>query len=291
MAKKVLNSVSFFSVALLFTALMSCNKKDRLSTSTAQFSISPPAATLLKSETLTLSAQLSLPNGGTLAQVADWSISGTCVDVNNLNTTLGEAVIFSAPSAANELCDATITATAGGMSSNAQIAIVSYRPQTASNIYNVYSDALGIPANTVGLVFGQEGSTIAGSTVGYAPEGIEYLHLVALVNGGQVFITLSSAENLSAFNAGSLKFSIRFETAEGSFFVRVTDTSDRSVTLGPSHGFSNSSLFNGVWQEVSINISEFIGAGLNTSAVNKPFLIRKSDAGAYDIDAIRWERP
>lgn len=264
--------VSFFLV-------VGCHKKDRLTASTFRFSITPPAATVLQTATLTLVAKGTSP-GGPVDVNPTWSISPS-TPTNMLTPTIGPSVTFQ-PSG---LGDYVITAVYDGMVATSQIAVVSYIPSPAT--YSVYSDN-GLPQNS-SLFTGGGISIDATMSTGYTPEGIHYARSSNTTSSQFWGISLSPVADLSAYSF--LKFDLRLGRTMGSSEILNIRIQDHSTTFSHplvdgSDGFSR---LNTQWQEISIPIASF--GGVDKHQIVAPFILLVQTVTSpltFDIDAIRW---
>lgn len=282
------------SLALATLALVSCHKRKRLTESDFDFRISPPASTLVKGSTVTLTAV-----AGSAEVNPTWSVSG----VGTLSSDIGRQVDFSS----DKLGDTTVTAIYDGVATNAQIAVVAFIPTVTSSFFNVYTDA-GLPSGTGILsdidAFGGSGPpTLAELSTGYTPEGIRYQQTVSPVDtftGWAVTLDKNSTglhEDLSAFSSGRLRFSIRLHrvlTINEEVQVGIDDTlgapgADGHVALVANSYMSGQSTD---WQDVSVPISA-LQPSQNLTLIKLPFSIVLLNTAApitFDIDAVRWEK-
>ena len=275
--------------ALALTAGVGCKKKDRLTASTFQFSITPPAATVVKGHSLILTARSS--NGVDLNP--NWSLSSATL--GTLNTSLGPQVILQTQG----LGDLTVTAADRDLITTAQIAIVTHNPtSTPSTLFDVYNDN-GLPDGNSDIFKSiVPPFAIATSNAGYAAEGLTYLRATSASTGDFWLVTLDKnstgiERNLSSFSAGSLKFALRLgRVMSGTESIRI-DIQDNATTrsfflISGSNGFSR---FSVDWQEISIPISGF--GGVNLARIKVPFAIVTallSSTLTFDVDAVRWDR-
>jgi hypothetical protein len=290
---KRLNKIGFMaSVCGVIVVLMvssSCKKKDRLSSSTFQFSITPTASTVVKTETLTLNAR----GNGDINPT--WTVSSSTL--GSVAPEIGNQVVFT-PSA---LGDVVIYATQDGLQANCQVAIVTYKP--APNTFDVYNDK-GLPTGT-GInsdIFTSLGLSIAEISSGYTPEGVKYQRTTNAGSGDNWGVTLDAAtaglnKDLSAFSTGHLKFALRLARVvdtPGGETIRIELTDSAPATFGynlvnGSDGFNRQNLD---WQEISISLPVQF-AGLDYSHVKVPFavtLLAMTSSLTFDVDAVRWER-
>ena len=174
-------ALGFVLVLMVFSA---CKKKDRLSASTFNFSITPPAASVARTGTLTLTAR------GAGDVNPTWSVSAS--SVGTVSPEIGAVVVFT-PVALGVV---TVSATYEGLQANSQIGIVTYIPN--SNTFDVYTD-LGLPSGA-GInsdIFDDDG-ILTELQVGYTPEGVKYQH-ASNTGAGQFWgVTLGAGLDLSA---------------------------------------------------------------------------------------------
>jgi hypothetical protein len=267
-----------FVMAFLFVS--GCKKKDRLTASTFRFSVTPPAASVLKNGSVPLIARGSSPSGNVDVNPT-WTLSPT--SIGTLTPNIGNAVVFTG----SALGDATITATYDGMAATSHIAVVAFI--STPTVFEVYTDR-GLPSGA-DLFFG--GLTVTQSQSGYTPEGIKYFH-TDNTSSGFWEITLDPgntgiSKDLSSYSA--LKFDLRLGRALAfgeSLAVQVQDTSStKSHTLASGDGDYNA--LNTGWQEISIPLSAF--SGLDSMHIKIPFIIVVQTVLtplSFDVDAIRW---
>lgn len=278
--------------------VLGCKKKDRLTNSTFNLGITPPAALVLTTGSLTLTAHGS-SNGQSIGVSPTWSVSPSTV--GSLNVSIGSVVIFT-PVA---LGVATVVANYDGLMATSQIDVVTYIPENNTTAFNVYTDD-GLPseAGITSDIFTSGGLSIAELSTGYTPEGVNYQRTTNAPDDGYWGVTLDDNslgqnKNLSSYNSGSLKFSLRLvdRTLAGSENIRINIedlTGPFSVNLisggGGVFGFNRLNM--GGWQEISIPVSQFTAGGLNTTQVKVPFAIigeTLSSPLTFDVDAVRWE--
>lgn len=283
-----------FSMALSLLALTACHKRKRLTQDDFDFHVSPPASTVVKGSTVTLTAQSASADVN-----PTWSISG----VGTLSSNLGRQVDFSS----DQLGDSTVTAIFDGVATTAQIAVVSYAP--SPNVLEVYSDSLfpSMP-NLVGPNPIFDGSTFglgssAESSTGYTPQGTKYFHvqITSTAPGtnmywGIVITGNPTSVDVSAYN--SLAFDLRINHAGGlgnvpaNVLVEIQDKNavKKGVTLDATHGLNRLSED---WQEIRISRTEFSAQGVDTTLLTDPFIITLQSfpgPASFDLDAIRWEK-
>lgn len=286
---KRLNKMPGLGLAIVFIPLFlscGCKKKERLSTSTFNFSISPPAATVLKTGSITLTA-----HGSSAAGPVDvnptWEVSSALI--GSLNTSLGTTVVFQ-PSA---LGDVTITATYDGLAATSQLAIVTYIPSAST--FNVYNDN-GLPSGSgINSDIFDASSLLTELSSGYTPDGSKYMRAANASTGnfwGVTLDKLSTGNNADLHAYSSLKFSLRFPSPLASgenFRLDITDLSvTRSYTMVRGVDYSGSSVD---WQEISLPLSNW-PSGLDFTHIKVPFSIMAVSIAstiAFDCDAIRWE--
>ena len=282
-----------------------CHKRDRLSTSTFNFSITPPAASVLRTDSLTLVAT-GRTAGGSVDVNPTWTVSPS--SAGTLTPDIGSTVVFQ-PAA---LGDATITATFDGLAAASQIAVVGYIPTQAK--FNVYTDqglpvGAGILSNIFLSIDASCNATFSFRELssGYTPEGIKYLDSQNFSSGSFWGVTLDSAtatvpcgatpptngfsKDLSSFSAGSVVFALKLGRtldASESLSVNLADNSHtvNGILASGSDGYNR---LNTEWQEISIPISRY--AGLDLTHVKVPFSIASSSLSSplsFDVDAVRW---
>ena len=277
---------------LFLGGISACKKKDRLTNSTYSFSITPPASSVVKTESLTLTATGVSPSG-TVEVDPSWTLSNN--SLATLTPSIGRSVVFQ-PTA---LGDVVVTATFDGQTATSQIAIVTYKP--SSNTFDVYNDN-GLPSETGILsdIFVDGGLDIQEISSGYTPEGIRYQR-TANALAGDWGITLDKApsaarsKDLSTFSAGQLKFSLRLgrQMLGGETFrIDIGDTgATRSFTMVRGTDFSGLSTD---WQEISIPLATSgTYSLLDFAHIKVPFAVVPTALGSaltFDIDAIRWEK-
>lgn len=274
--------------------LISCHKRDRLTNSTFTLGITPPAANVLRTGTLTLNA-FGRSSSGNVAVSPTWEVSPTTV--GTLNNSIGTTVVFT-PVA---LGTAVVTATFDGLQTTAEINVVTYIP--SSTVFNVYNDD-GLPSISGASesdIFVDPGVSLSEVTSGYTPEGVRYQHTTNMDGGEFWGVTLDknsvgASRDLSA-TSGTLKFSIRLvnrtmTTIAGGDHLRIElkSAGAAAVPIDLADGTYNFNRLSTDWQEISIPITDF--AGLNTSQIQNPFAIvaiTMTSPLDFDIDAIRWE--
>ena len=279
-------------------ALPACHRKNRLTNNYFTFSITPPAATVVKNSPLTLTA-----NTGGVDVNPTWEI--TPQSAGSLVPAVGRTVVFT-PTA---LGDVQIFATVDGTQAKSQIAVVTYIPPTAvsstaptTNVYSVYSDQ-GIPVSSLlGTdIFASTGLDLQELSTGYTPEGIKYERTTGATNGafwGVAYdIKKSGARvDLSAYSAGTLKFSLRLGRTMGPT-EKIEIHIDDDGTGGSPGKVDNiaTDFMNELstdWQEISIPISSFAPAQ-TLSTIDVPFaivVVNVSSPLTFDVDAVRWEK-
>jgi hypothetical protein len=269
--------------------LSSCHKEDRLAASTFDFRITPPAAQVVRNNTLTLTARGN-SGGGSFSVSPTWSVSDEAL--GSLSTSIGSSVEFQALA----LGDVTVTATYDGIQTTSQIAIVTYIPN--SNTFDVYNDD-GLPSGA-GLdsdIFTSGGLSLAEISTGYTPEGVKYQRATNAPDDAFWGVTLDDAnmgltQNLSSFSGGTLKFALRLGRTLGAGESIRIDIQDTGFTgnfslVSGSNGYSR---LDTNWQEISIPISSF--AGVNLSQIKVPFAVVLpilTSTLTFDVDAVRWE--
>jgi hypothetical protein len=300
--KGLLNRLNKIIFMTLVVGLTACNKKDRLASSTYDFSIAPPAATVLKNQTLTLTAR-GASKQGSVDVLPTWTISPETPAT--LSSSIGNSVDFSAPS----LGDFIITANYNGRETTTRVAVVAFIP--SAQTFDVYDDDLPAEAGILSNIFVSTNPgvelTLAELDTGYTPEGLEYLRALSAPEGSFWGVTLDSgipptaglSKDLSAYNAGYLKFAIRltraFNDATETIQINLNDSSrldTNPVVFNLVSGQNGFSQLTQDWQEVTIPISTYIGLGLNTTLVDVPFSIAMNDLDSsltFDIDAVRWD--
>ncbi|MFN0118556.1 MAG: Ig-like domain-containing protein [Elusimicrobiota bacterium] len=295
---------SFFLFTCMLGSLFilsSCSKKNRLSASTYEFSVTPPATSVVKNESVTLIAKGQL-NGQDINVTPTWTVSSSAV--GTLSSSIGPTVTFQA----NQLGDAVVTATYDGLTTTVQIAVVAYKP--VSSFFNVYTDD-GLPSEA-GI--SSDIFTICPSnflsevSTGYTPEGTKYQRATNLVTGDFWGITLDKAtspgvgcapgptaglsKNLSSLS--TLKFTMRLNrtlSVGEQIRINVSDRTPQTVSfilVSGSNGFNRLSTD---WQEISLPIGASY-PGLVKTSINVPFALVAGLLNTpltVDIDGIRWE--
>jgi hypothetical protein len=270
-----------------------CKKKERLTSSTFSFQISPPAASVLKTSSgITLTAK-ARSTDGSMDVNPTWSVSPETV--GTLSSSIGSVVTFQPVG----LGDAIVTATFEGASATAQLAVVTYQP--TSNTFDVYNDN-GLPSGSdvASDIFTSGGSFLSELSSGYTPEGTKYQRASGVSTGNFWGVTLDKnsagkSKDLSAFSAGSLKFALRLvnRTLANTESIRldVTDASNTTKSFTLASGSNGYNRLSTDWQEISIPLSNYAGADF--AHIKVPFavvVLGLSSSLTFDIDAIRWEK-
>lgn len=283
------------AAALAALAMAGCKHKDRLTSNYFNFTITPPAATVLNGAAVTLTAN----TGGSADIQPTWEVTPTTA--GSFNPAVGRQVIFT-PAV---LGDAVIVATLDGVQARSQLAVVAYiSTTTIPNLFDVYTDQ-GLPTHFGSAQFGPDifvgGLTLSELSTGYTTEGIKYLHAVGFTNDfwGVALDThrAGAKANLASFSFGTLKFSIRLARNMGiseDLRIAIDDTiglpgQDGGVLLSTIGSFSKLSTD---WQEVSIPIASF-SPTQDLSQIKVPFAIALQNMGSsltFDVDAVRWEK-
>lgn len=273
-------------LVLVFSVFPACKKKDRLSASTFQFSVTPPASSVTRTETLTLTAH------GTGDINPTWAVSAS--SLGTVSPSFGTSVVFT-PSA---LGDVVVTATFDGLQANSQIAVVTYKPN--SNTFDVYNDD-GLPTGTgIHSDIFVSGLTLQELSAGYTPEGIKYQRATNAPSGSFWGVTLddnavNETKDLSAFSSGRLKFALRLNRTLASGETLRIELSDLSAPPADGYTMARPDDFSGSstdWQEIALSIPEKFG-GLNLSQVKVPFAVIPTALASnlsFDVDAVRWEK-
>ncbi len=270
--------------------LFCCHKKDRLSSSTFNFTVTPASSQVLKTDSVTLVAQGDSPNG-TVDVSPTWTVSPE--SRGTLNTSVGKTVVFQPA----ELGDVVISATYDGVVATSQIAIVTYVP--SGNTFDVYNDA-GLPSGSgINSEIFTSRSFLAEQSSGYTPEGLKYQRASETSTNDFWGVTVDKAnvglrKNLSAFSSGSLKFALRLNRVMDigeSLQIDLTGpgAAVSKTLVSGSDGFNR---LNTDWQEISLSIPTYF-PGLDTSQMKNLFAIKTTGANTpltYDVDAIRWEK-
>ncbi|MCG3206218.1 MAG: hypothetical protein KCHDKBKB_02951 [Elusimicrobia bacterium] len=274
---------------VLLPLLSSCKKKDRLSASTYTFSITPPAATVAITESLTLTAR----GPGDIAPT--WTVSDAAL--GSISPSIGAEVVFTPTG----LGDVVITAESDGLQSQSQIAIVTYKP--SANTFDVYTDVLATGSGILADIIVDTNATVNFSlseqSSGYTPQGTKYQRTTGLSTNEFWGVTLDKnnaglSKDLSAFSAGSLKFSLRLgRTMANPETLRIEITAKGSNAVGYSmvRGTDYSGLSTD-WQQVSLPLSSKF-PGMDLVHIKVPFAVvgvSLSGTLSFDIDAIRWEK-
>ncbi len=267
--------------AVITTLLPACKKKEKLTNSTYNFSISPAASAVAKGETLTLRAR----GAGELNPT--WSVSASTL--GTVSPEVGPVVVFTPNATTSVLGDLVITAIFDGQMATSQIAVVTYKPN--SNTFDVYTDQL--PSGVSATINLTGGITLTEPISGYTPQGTKFLRMNGM-DVGQNLQVIMSAQNLSDFAAGgTLKFAMRLGQAipgvAETFQIDLIGGGTQSYDLIRNTDFSPSNLD---WQEISISLPANFG-GLDYSQVTSPFtIIGQGLSGPIqlDIDAVRWEK-
>lgn len=279
----------------LCLGLLSCNKKNRLTDSTYNFSISPPAATVVKNQSITLTARGTSTNGSINVNPT-WTVSSPTL--GNLSTSIGPSVVFQS----QNLGDVVVSANFDGLTATSQIAIVTYQP--GSNTFDVYDDDLPLEAGITADIFASTfplsiAMPLSESSSGYTPEGLKYQHATSAPEGSFWGVTLDATDigqnkSLVAFNGGNLKFALRLgRTVANDETIRIelTDSTPPGIGVNLVSGSNGFNRLGTDWQEITIPIASF--GGLDTSAIEVPFAVVMLDLNGgtltFDIDAVRWE--
>lgn len=285
-------------VALVaIAALPACHRKNRLTSNYFTFSITPPAATVVKNSPVTLTA-----NTGGADVNPTWEM--TPQTAGTLVPAVGRTVVFTPTT----LGDVQIFATIDGTQAKSQIAVVTYIPPTATSstaptttVYSVYSDQ-GIPVSPLlGTdVFTGGGLTLTELNTGYTPEGVKYFRSTSGSGGfwgvSYEIHKTGAVVDLSAYSAGTLKFSIRLGRTMGpteKIEIHIDDDG-AGTTPGKVDNISTDFMneLSTDWQEVSIPISSFAPAQ-TLSTMHVPFaivVVNVSSSLTFDVDAVRWEK-
>lgn len=278
---------------MFIPALIGCKKKERLTASTYTFKISPSASTVVKNNTLTLTAK-GLSSAGDISVNPTWSCTGACT-ATDLSTTFGSAITFTA----STLGDAVVTAVFDGQTATSQIAVVTYISN--ANTYDVYRD-LGLPSgsNVLSDIFVGGGLSLNELSTGYTPEGTKYERASSVLTGAFWGVTLDKnntglKQDLSTFSGGHLKFALRLVDriigAGETLRIDVVDSpgSTASVTLSSTYGFDRTSTD---WQEISIPLSLYF-PGVDETQIKVPFALVATAIPStltVDVDAVRWDK-
>ncbi len=284
-----------------------CHKKNRFEANTYNFTIDPPAVTVVKGATQVFTAHAT-SKAGEIDVSPTWTVSpsnmtlptGEVVNtVSFLTSSIGTSVRLT-PLA---LGDIVLTASANGMQTTASAAVVTYQP-IATN-FDVYMDALPTGSGILADIYVTPGTSyLSQMASGYTPQGVNYQHVEAGPIGYFWGVTLDKNNagfkvDLSSMTGGSLKFSIRLGRAiNPGEFIRVTveDTLGAkglatSSVVGKWAGFDPT--LTNVWQEVTIQLSGFI-PGINKTRVKVPFGMsfdgNISGPLTLDVDAVRWQK-
>jgi len=291
---------------LFLLALGACEKKDRLTASTFQFSIVPPAKAVVfdplkpQDQQATQTFRIATSIGGTPTWTVEHSTVGT------LNTTVGPVVVFT-PAAFG---DTHILATLGGVTTIAQVTAVSSYSPGVTVVFDIYSDK-GIPKGTgidSDLYVSPDNKNIFTvvedkSGTEWTPEGVNYQRTTIIASN------LSSAwgvdldfhnhgfrVNKSSFAGKSLKFYLRLHRAlNGGESITIkleSQPGDVKSPLPLVSGFYGYDSSNTTWQEISIPLSDF--GGFDLSSVKVPFAIVLNNSTnplplIFDVDGVRWE--
>ncbi len=282
-----------FVAGMIATTLMlpGCKKKERLTASTFSFSITPPASTVLKTESITLMAKGSSASGSVDVNPT-WSVSPTTL--GSLNTTIGRSVVFQPTG----LGDVVVTGVYDGIAATSQIAIVTYKP--TANTFDIYNDN-GLPAGSDvdSDIFTSGGLSLTELSSGYTPEGSKYEHTTNAITNNFWGVTVDKLntgkrKDLSGFSSGALKFSLRLArslSVTESIRIDIVDSA-QTVSYTLSSGSDNYNRLSTDWQEISLSLPARF-ATLDSAHVKVPFVIVPTALGApltFDVDAVRWER-
>lgn len=267
--------------------LSSCKKKERLTTPSYSFRISPSAVTLVNgaSQVFTVSAQAP---SGSIEVSPEWIVSASSLGA--LSPTIGNRVTFTA----SALGDVVLSAAFEGQTTTAQVAIVAYEAPSGGTAFDVYSD-LGIPSGAR-LDTSNNFTLSEPSNTDYTPEGSKFLRSENFgPTPGSFFwnVFLADTRDMSSFAGGSLKFFIRLgRPLSGVEALRLNiedDTNPAVSTL--STAWVNFDRTDTEWQEVTIPLAA-VFAGLDETRIQIPFqLIAAAIASpglTFDIDAVRW---
>lgn len=290
-----LNRLNKLLFCALVLGLSACNKKSRLTSSTYDFSITPPAAMVLKNQTLTLTAKGSSAHGS-IDVAPTWSVSPT--SPSTLDIDFGPTVQFQS----SALGDYIVTANFDGRETTTRIAVVAFLP--SANTFDVYDDDLPVEAGLDVDIFASVAPDpvmdLSELDAGYTPEGLQYQRATNAPDDSFWGVTLdknslSLSRDMSAFNGGYLKFAIRLHRVVAALpteeiQIHLGDAVPVTVIFTLTSGANGFSRLSTDWQEVSIPIASF--AGLNTSLVRVPFAIVMETLTSnltFDIDAVRWD--
>lgn len=273
--------------ALFFPLLLlpACKKRDRLTVSTYNLVVTPPAAEIVKGQTLSFAAQgVSADDPRDVSPT--WAVSDA--SIASINTQVGSAITLTGVT----LGDVVLTATHDGVTTSVPVAIVTYKPN--ANTFDVYTDVLPSGNDVSSDIFGTPAEQL---DVGYTPQGNKYIRAASAPNNSFWGITLDKEgtgkrKDLSSFSNGSLKFALRLGrilAANERFRVDITNSAGMttSVLLDTQHGLMRTTVN---WQEISIPLSEF---SLSSFLIRVPFAVSPQTQSSitYDVDGVHWLKP
>lgn len=293
--------------AILFVLFIGCKKKERLSASTFAFAITPPAATVLYTSSITLTAH-GVSAAGAVETSPTWTISPATAGV--LNTDIGNQVIFDpGDSLDNFLGDVIVTAVHNGIMAQSRLAVINYIPDTTDpDLYELYTDN-GLPMESglsVDIFINPSGGAgmveIEELSTGYTPEGITYQRMSNAETGQSWGITYGGGQSkdLSGFSGGALVFSVQLSRAlVGGEVITIqieAPLATKASVASSSGDWDGFSAASSSWQEVTIPIADFSTGGFDLTQVKSPFIILMTNisgvqsALSIDVDAVRWEK-
>lgn len=295
------------ALLVLVAPLMgACQKKDRLTGSTAFIEISPPATNVLSAGQKTFKAYIVNPDGKRELLDAEWSLSTSLL--GTLSPQTGSEVTLTAGTTLG--LAGTLQAAAQGLTGTAQVWIGSSGGSAATS-YGFYTETLpnkmkfdiANPPDTDGGVIGafnQTGNTLAisdGISAGEFTEGTKALKMTVTNNAGTAVAVYFSygvpdaedvGKDLSAFSAGNLKFDIRAPAGKVIYakLEWVGNPTGFSISISPTY-----TTFDDAFHPVAIPLSSFTGADFS-QLEGVTFSVEAIDAaGSYSfyIDNLRIE--
>lgn len=293
---KRLNTAFLLSLCIL---TFGCKKRERLTTSTFAFRITPSAAAVQPNGTVTLSSQ------GPGAENTVWAVIPDTAGV--ISPPVGTSVTFTAGA---NIGQATVIATLDDAMARMQIGVVDYVGNpTSETTFDVYTDQ-GLPRPPLSSDIDVGGLTLTEVSTEFTPEGLKFLRATTSTNLDFWDVTVDdnlsgNSKDLSAFNfnttpTAAIKFFIRLSRPMmgDRFTVEFKDTSNH-IPFRPSNagwtGF-NDTVAND-WQDVTLLIGSFGGTGgFDWAHVKVPFSIKLSAYNGangpltFDIDGVRWEK-
>ncbi len=298
--EKIIFPILGLMLAFLTIFIVGCEKKDRLASSTFDFSITPSAKAVVIGDTQTFQIVSSINSDPT------WTISASSVGA--LSTSIGPTVVFTA----SDYGDARIYATFNGVTAVAQVTVVASYAPGASGILDLYSDA-GLPTGsdidsdifvtppkTPSIIYLVEKS----DGVDWTPEGIRFQRIFGSPGANPTWgITFDddnsgNTRNLDAsfFDVGkNLKFWVKLHRSLDvgggeSIGIKLESPGDPATVFlsFAGHGFVPTVTD---WQEISVPLTT-ANFDVDHTKIKVPFtmvLQGLTSPLTLDVDAVRWE--